>query len=73
MPIRSVREIFNSQEEDEKGIFWTYLICHVTSNEPFVYNLIRIDDCCEKMERLGCELPLDYCRQLIKSKEPSYD
>ena len=73
MTIKSVREVFNSGREDENGIFWTYLICHVESGLPFRFDLIRIDSLCEKMERLGCELTLDHCRQLIKKYDSDYE
>jgi hypothetical protein len=70
----SVKEVYVGKESDPRDdlLFWTYMICSVHSGRAKRYNLIRIDNVCEKMERLGCELTFAHCRQLIKSHEPSY-
>lgn len=72
--ITSVKEVYVGTEGDPRDefLFWTYMICFVPTNGQIKYNLIRIDNVCEKMERLGCELTIAHCRQIIKSYEPSY-
>lgn len=69
--IRSVKEVHVGTVGHGKDglLHWTYLICRVDSGRHRRYNLIRIDNCCSKMERLGCELTLAHCRKLIFEQE----
>jgi len=69
--IRSVKEVHVGKVPHGDGLlYWTYLICRVYGGRRVPeYNLIRIDNVCERMERLGCELPLARCRELIAEWE----
>lgn len=69
--IRSVKEVHIGMTPHGKDqlTFWTYMICRVDSGRAPKYNLIRIDNTCDKMERLGCELSLKRCRELIRERE----
>lgn len=72
--ITSVKETFVGSRSDPNDMwkFWTYMICRLNSGDRSKYNLIRIDNVCENMQRLGCELPLKLCREIIKRHEPNY-
>lgn len=69
--IRSVRHVHEGDVPHGDGfLFWTYMICRVYSGRrDSQYNLIRIDNVCERMERLGCELSFKRCMELIKEWE----
>jgi hypothetical protein len=70
--IKSVKEVHvGTVAQGADGLlYWTYMICGVPTNRRRKrYNLIRIDNVCENMERLGCELPLKDCRRLIRDYE----
>jgi len=73
--ITSVKEVYRSNQPDPAGdeyTFWTYMICKcVSDGKRRRYHLIRIDSCAERMERLGCELPLGFCRRLIRKYQPN--
>lgn len=68
--ITSVKEVHVGRRPHGDGfLFWTYMICRVRSGRAYRYDLIRIDNCSEHMERLGCELTLAHCRRLIAEYE----
>ena len=70
--ITSVKETIVGTKDhgsEDQFVFWTYMICHVSSGRGSRYNLIRVDDRCERMERLGCEITLEDCRELIAKHE----
>lgn len=71
--IRKVKEVHVGTKPHGDGwVFWTYLICVVNSGRRGCgYNLIRIDNVCDKMEVLGRELTLGHCRSLIIKAEMS--
>ena len=72
--ITSVKETFMGKVATGKDqcTFWTYLICRVRAGGFPRYDLLRINNTTDRMERLGCELPLGHCRTILLSKEPSY-
>jgi hypothetical protein len=72
--ITSVHEVYVSKAADptDKWVFWTYMICRVRAGHHRVYNLIRIDNLCDKMQCLGRELPLSHCRRIIREHQPEY-
>lgn len=70
--IKSVKEVHvGTVGHGKDGLqYWTYMICGVPSgSRSRRYHLIRIDNVCETMERLGCELPLKDCWRLIHEYE----
>lgn len=70
--ITSVKEVFVGKVADNWLTFWTYLVCRVRAGGPSRYDLIRINNTTDRMERLGCELPLYYCREILLRHEPNY-
>jgi hypothetical protein len=64
--ITSVKEVHLSISGSR---FYTYLICKVRSGGLARYSVYRQSehDC---WKRIGCELPLGYCRSLIRKCEP---
>ena len=71
--ITSVKEVFEGKVPDEDELtFWTYLICRVRADRSHKYDLLRINNTTDRMERLGCELTLEHCREILHSHEPSY-
>lgn len=72
--ITSVFEVYVGKMPDpnDELLYWTYMICRCRTGHNVRYHLIRIDNLTEKMERLGCELPLDHCRQIIANHQPDY-
>jgi len=71
--IDKVKESFVSHVSDENDIFWSYYIIECPeSGQKNRYNLIRIDNLCEKMECLGRELDLELCQNIILDNEKSY-
>ena len=67
--ITHVKELHKTIERPD-GRFYNYLICRAVSGRQGRYHVLRIDEVCENMERLGCELPLEDCRRIIAEQEP---
>jgi hypothetical protein len=68
--IRSVQKVIMGTVEHGEGTFWTYLICGVGDHGRGPrYDLIRIDNVVETMQRLGCELTLERCEELVREHE----
>lgn len=78
--ITSVKETHTTIEPFDGGSFYTYLICKVRSGSTSGrYDVYRIGVYWPEMnkngheifDRIGCELPLSYCRKLINQAEPN--
>lgn len=71
--IKKIYESFEGIESDPNLLFWTYIICFIGDHgKGNRYDLIKVDNLTDRMERLGKELPLEDCREIIKKHEPSY-
>jgi len=72
--ITSVKELHTTIERKD-GQFYNYLICKVVSGGLDRYDLYRVwlSNRSDRtlIKRLGCELPLGYCRRLIRMQEPN--
>lgn len=64
--IKNIKEIHNTISSKDK--FYSWIICEVDSGFEKRYNLYRVNG--SSCKSFGQELPLNMCRDIIKSKEP---
>lgn len=68
------KEMYVSKVSDpnDEFVFWTYFIVHERSaGKRDRFNLFRIDQHMERIERLGCELTLGHCRKIVQKIDRS--
>jgi hypothetical protein len=63
--ITSVRKTIAGTKPDKKGRWWSYMICKIDDDNRPRYHVIRVDNCCDIMQRIGYALTYTHALNLV--------